>query len=1379
MRTITATRIVLVAQALLLAAMVGLAMLHQAGASRQEAEEQRNLGARTALAQIRTSLLEQGARARAVVATGDARARAEFEREASPDGLRETVGRLMREQPLSRGIQELIGQAVDRAGRVEAVQRRAMASAEEGDLATALGLLYDTEQQRAEAAVLASLDHARMQLLEEDEAQNAAQQRLGARLVIAMAALALVNALLVLLLVQRVFVRRLLRPLSRITRQAQRLLAGDTGVSFVDAEAEGSVRELVEALERYRHASDEIAQQRWVQAGLAEITLAVQGCTTRDDLVSVVMQRVPALLACPGAALLLREKEGAPLAVAAVHGLRLDAADATRAVHAAGSPLAEQAARRGGLLVVHDLPAEFPAIAGALGEAPPRVLYALPLQADGTLQGVLELLAFAELPARAVQLLTQLGPMLGQRIELKQRDQHAEALLAAYRTQSSQLSEQAAALSAERNRLVATERWYHGIIQSAPDGIVVVDAAGIIRLVNDQVGIMFGYATSSLIGQPVEILIPSSVRERHIGLREGFVKSALQRPMAMRSSELHGQRQDGSLFAVEAGLATLPSLDHEGRDVCVMLRDVSERKQAQALIAAQQQRLQRILDASPVAVAYSVEGVFRFANPAFENLFGRRAGEPATSIYVNPADRNAMVAEMRAGAGVVERVVKMWDREHRQREIEMTMMAITLDGVEGVMGWLTDVTERREAEMALREGKRLAEQAARIKSDFLANMSHEIRTPMNTIIGMASLVQRMPLQPKQQNYIGKIEQAGRHLLRIINDILDFSKIEAGRLAIENLPFELDRALEAALGMMSGAAAEKGLELVLRVSPDVPRHLRGDALRIGQVLMNFLSNAVKFTERGEIGVEVTVERVVGDRMTVRFAVRDSGIGIAPEALERLFTSFTQADTSTTRRYGGTGLGLAICKRLAELMGGHAGAESTPGVGSVFWFTCELGFEPSMVDVLQPALDLRGRRLLVVDDNLSARTVLSDLLQRMSFRPDTAGDGREALRRIREAREAGNPYAAILLDWRMPGVDGAAVVRELDALTADAGAERTRVIVVTAHGREDVVVADGAQVDAVLEKPVNASTLFDALIRVLADAPMPASVLPGRSGARGLPQLAGVRILVVEDNPLNQEVIGDLLRLAGATVTLADNGREAVERVEREAADLVLMDMQMPLMDGLDATRAIRAEARHASLPIIALTANALSEDRDRCLAAGMNDFLTKPIDPEQLFAALGRWLPHRVEAPSAVEALAPAEPAAPDVEVLDIDGGLKRLMGQVARYRTLLQRLGEEHGGDGDAVREALAAGDRAAASQRCHRLKGVAATLGATQLAARAGELETMLRGEPDATALGSAVVALLAALEATRAAIAAALQRSPLRDAAVPAPPSRPRGET
>jgi PAS domain S-box-containing protein len=880
-------------------------------------------------------------------------------------------------------------------------------------------------------------------------------------------------------------------------------------------------------------------------------------------------------------------------------------------------------------------------------------------------------------------------------------------------------------------------------LHSIGDGVIATDAEGRVTLLNPLAEKLTGWTKTEAIGRPIEeifsIINQETRQPATIPVKETLDRGTVQ---GLANHTLLIAR-DGSECAIADSCA--PIRDRDGKVVGAVLvfRDVTQEYAAQRALRDQQFYTRSLIESNIDALMTTdPSGVITDVNQQMEALTGctreELTGTPFKNYFTEPERAETGIRLVLSEKKVAD--YELTARARDGRETVVSCNATTFydqDGkLQGMFAAARDVTERKRLDQILQEknveltqAQALAEKANQAKSDFLSNMSHEIRTPMNAIIGMSHLALKTEMTPHQRDYIRKIQRSGRHLLNIINDILDFSKIEADKLTVEHTEFELEKVLDNVANLIAEKTSAKGLELVFDLDKEVPPWLIGDPLRLGQILINYCNNAVKFTEHGEVGIVIRIKEQTDKDILLYCAVRDTGIGMTPEQMGRLFQRFSQADASTTREFGGTGLGLAISQKLAELMGGEVGVESEPGKGSTFWFTARLGKGFGRHHRLALASDLRGKRVLVVDDNENARQVLCDLLGGLSFKVDQAASGEAAIAAVTGADVQGMPYEIVFLDWKMPGMDGIETARRLRERPLS---RIPLMLMVTAYGREEVMKsAEEAGIEDVLIKPVNASVLFDSVVRILGnvvDGPRSTGDAP-TDAFEQLAVIKGARILLVEDNDLNQEVAIELLRGAGFVVDLAENGQVALDKVKAADYDIVLMDMQMPVMDGLTATREIRKEERFKDLPIVAMTANAMQRDRDLCLAAGMNDHVAKPIEPDDLWKVLLKWIKPRPSAAAAVTPQAVQDDGLPSgIEELDMVNGLRRVLGKRKLYLSMLRKFVAGQKSATVEILKALDGDDWGAAERLAHTLKGVSGNIGAAVVQELAEKLEAAIK---------------------------------------------------
>ena len=891
------------------------------------------------------------------------------------------------------------------------------------------------------------------------------------------------------------------------------------------------------------------------------------------------------------------------------------------------------------------------------------------------------------------------------------------------------------------------------LLAIAEDAVIVVDELQRIAFFSAGAERIFGYFAGEVLDQPLALLLPEAVRDAHVRHMREFARERIPARSMAERAEVKGRRADGTVFDVEASIL---KLELDGRTFfAAIMRDVSASRQSRRALARSEERFRQLAATAPVGIFQTdAVGHYLYVNQRWTEMAGLSATEAAGTGWsqaVHPQDRGRVQTAWREAvdAGVP------FDLRYRflradGAEIWVVGRAVASlagDGeVTGFLGTVTDVTENQHQTLALAQAKAEAEAAARAKSLFLANMSHEIRTPLNAVIGMTTLLLDTPMSADQLEFARTIRAGGEALLEIVNDILDFSRADAGKMEIDQHVFDLRRCVEEALDMVAPRAHEKGLNLACMFDEGMPAALLGDSTRIRQILVNLLVNAVKFTQEGEVLVTVSAERLEGDLHRVDFSVSDTGIGIAPDQLPRLFESFTQADASTTRKFGGTGLGLAICKRLAELMGGTASAQSEPGRGSVFRVTIQanaalLGEPPEYLRDATP--DLQGKRLLIVGDNQTNRRILTRLAQQWGMVTSTLPSAVETLDRL----DQGARYDLAVIDMAQPERDGLDLAMEMRRRYS--AAELPIVLLSSLSQRQPLLRDPRAPGVVLLTKPIKAVPLYETLTSVAKGRPEDVAV-PTPAPAEDL-QASTLRVLVAEDNAINQRVASQLLRRLGYRADVVANGLEVIDAVERHRYDVVLMDIQMPEMDGLQAAQWIVQRRAEGGLPrIIAMTANVMPGDAELYAAAGMDGHVAKPIALADLAQALTR----------AVGLVGADGAAGEGIEVVLDRVRLEHLRAMQddaapTLVRDLIDLFVADMPGHLASLTEALDASDAPRLARLAHRLLSVTENLGLPRLSALCIDIERLARQNHLARA--AHLVALLApAHETAQAALLA-----------------------
>ncbi|TKB47920.1 PAS domain S-box protein [Thalassotalea mangrovi] len=899
-----------------------------------------------------------------------------------------------------------------------------------------------------------------------------------------------------------------------------------------------------------------------------------------------------------------------------------------------------------------------------------------------------------------------------------------------------------------KEELKESENRFATILDSVADGVVVIDRKGTIQNFSRSAEAIFGYDRNEVVGKQVSILQPDAMGDTH-NIFLAHYQSRKESDVVNHVRQLTAQRKNKELFPMEIAVREAV-LDHQKVFIGI-LRDITERNRQQQRLIESEERLDSATYGAKIGLweLYPQKG-HALINSVWATMLGY---EPLDIL-----ETDSKWSKLKGGYDTWmelfipedQAVIKQLVRDYLTQKVIEHSREIRLRCKDGSYKWVLsmgrvietdnqnvptrisgvhiDIDERKKLELDYESAKEVAENANRAKSDFLANMSHEIRTPMNAIIGMSHLALNTELTPQQRGYIDKVHRSAESLLGIINDILDFSKIEAGKLDVEYSNFDLGEVLEDLINFIGIKAEEKHLELLFDIQNDLPMQLVGDSLRLTQVLINLTNNAVKFTQEGEVLLQVSSLRTTTNEVEINFAVKDTGIGMSEEQQRELFQPFTQADASTTRVHGGTGLGLAITKKLIDLMGGQINVQSKLGKGSTFSFTIKFKRQLNVSRKTAPKVE-KIDNILVVDDNAHARDIFARILDSMGYRYKVAANAKDALALLNR-HDKEDPFQLLLIDWQMPVLDGVAMARIV--ITELKLQNPPLVFMVTAFGREELTLQlDDLEVDDILTKPVTRGKLQQAILQVGSDQGISTRAIssPKLKMQAAIEQLQGAHILAVEDNEVNQQLISALLSKNGIECDIAENGLIALDMLKKQAYDGVLMDCQMPVMDGYTASKKIREQEQFADLPILAMTANAMAGDKEKALQAGMNDHIAKPINVETMFQIMANWINKPAQgqskAPSSIAQYEHRQSSLPDKMItINISDGLRRAMHNRPLYQKLLLNFSKSQQDFKDKFRAAIEQNDIDKAVYLAHTLKGLAGNIGAEEVQDKAQQLE-------------------------------------------------------
>ncbi|KWT79616.1 response regulator [Candidatus Magnetominusculus xianensis] len=1157
----------------------------------------------------------------------------------------------------------------------------------------------------------------------------------------------------ILILLSYLFTGSITRPLKLFQESIVELSKGKINSEIPLQSLENEFGEVARSLEALRQFAVEEAKKTWMNEHVTEIAHAIQRCATFADFGGELTSKLAPIMGLIYGAYYVSDSNCKELQW--VGGYACGDTCTIRNYKWGEGIIGQAASDRRAMNLLFETSDTIISTQIGPGALNVSAIAVVPVIHRDEVIAVIELGTMGAFVEEQMMFLDSLLPIVAMNMEILSAGIETQQLLQKTQAQAQALSVSEQQLMARKDELEESravlaqiEERSRLILSSIKDGICLLDSQGIILYANNASAAMLGYTEEELIGEQMHAAIhyahidstPYARTECHIHMttRDGTSRSISDEVL---------WRKDGSYFHVE--YTTTPI--HKGDTlvgIVVVFRDITERIRGEMAVKKANFLADTALQLSKSGywhVPLDGSGWYNLSERAVA-IFGdipnsdyRYRLKEDWLVHVEEGDEAAAKSTLENFNDAVAGNIPVFDSTYAYkrpidgRVVWIRDVGIVKKNAQGkptdMYGVNQDVTDFINAQEEIRRAKEIAEEATKMKSDFLANMSHEIRTPMNAIIGMTRLALQTELNSKQRNYMEKVDAAAKNLLGIINDILDFSKIEAGKLQFEQSSFYLEDVLEHIADLSTIKTQEKSLEFLFNIDIDVPTALVGDSLRLGQVLINLTNNAIKFTEKGEIIINISKEADGDEPNTVRlyFGVTDTGVGLTQEQQNKLFKAFSQADTSTTRKYGGTGLGLTISKRLVEMMDGQIAVKSEPGVGSTFYFTAKFGLQPTQRRLSAAAGDIHGLRVLVVDDNPSAREIFQSMLTALKFNATAVKSGTEAIEELMSAQRQGMSYRVVFMDWRMQGMDGIETIRRIrsDVKLADIPA----FIMATAYSRDELMhQAKDIKIDGLLTKPVSPSTMLDSILTALGKQVVKDVKRSRRDDHHEAEKsMRGAYVLLVEDNEVNQELAIEILQDAGMRVDVAVNGLESLEKVKANKYDAVLMDCQMPVMDGFEATREIRKDDSFASLPVIAMTANAMAGDRERCIQAGMNDHIAKPIDVVQLFTTLALWI-KPADAPDIKQQPKPHEDALPDIVGLDLKTALRRVGGNATLLKKLITRFTQTQADVIDRINAAAARADYETATREAHTVKGLAGNIGADEVFKAAATVEGLLK---------------------------------------------------